>query len=331
MNNIKISFCIPTYNRSSLLSELIESIVSQVRTEHCHEIEICVSDNNSSDDTTLMVAEWQSRSAVRIVYSKSEVNVGPDLNYMRAVGLARGEYCWYFGSDDILAVGALEGMLSHLLDGADIYLCNRVACDIAMNRIDDEYWLVPTENSRRYDFANEVDFISYLSKATGVGALFSFLSSIVFRRERWNTIELDPSYIGSAYSHVYKLLKFRESGCNFIYLKDHFVLCRGGNDTFMDKGILRRIFLDYDGYLKLARDIFEVNGATYVSFLAVLRRHHPALRTLRSIVIRAERKEWKGLKATLINVGYNGMLCDLFWWISPFLRAAYFFKIATNR
>jgi abequosyltransferase len=331
MNNIKISFCIPTYNRSSLLSELIGSIVNQVRSERCHEIEICVSDNDSSDDTALMIAEWQARSAVRIVYSKSEVNVGPDLNYMRAVELASGEYCWYFGSDDILAVGALDGMLSNLLDGADIYLCNRVACDIAMNRIDDEYWLAPTENSKRYNFSDEIDLINYLNSAKDVGALFSFLSSIVFRRERWNAIELDPSYIGSAYSHVYKLLKFRESGCDFIYLKDHFVLCRGGNDTFMEKGILRRIFLDYDGYLKLARDIFEVNGVIYVSFLAVLRRHHPALRTLRSIVIRAEGKEWKGLKATLVNVGYNSMLCNLFWWASPFLRVAYFLKMATKR
>lgn len=331
MNNIKLSFCIPTYNRSIFLSELIGSIVTQVRAEFCHEIEICVSDNNSSDDTALMIAEWQAKSVVKIVYSKNEVNVGPDLNYMRAVELASGEYCWYFGSDDMLAVGALDGMLSHLFDGADIYLCNRVACDIAMNRIDAEYWLTPSENSKSYDFASEVDFISYLNKATGVGALFSFLSSIVFRREKWIKIELDSSYVGSAYSHVYKLIKFRESGCHFVYLKDHFVLCRGGNDTFMENGILRRIFLDYHGYLKLARDLFAVNSAIYVSFLAVLRRHHPAFRTLRSIVIRAECKEWKGLKATLVNVGYSSMLCDLFWWISPFLRAAYFFKMKTKR
>lgn len=331
MSDIKISFCIPTYNRSSLLSELIESIVSQVHAESCHQIEICVSDNASSDDTALMIAAWQAKTAVSIVYFKSEANVGPDLNYMRAVELASGEYCWYFGSDDILAAGALDGMFKNLSDNADIYLCNRVDCDIAMNRIGEEHWLVPGEGSHRYNFSNEEDFMNYLNKAKSIGALFSFLSSIIFRRKKWNAIELDVSYIGSAYSHVYKLLKFRESGCHFVYLKDHFVLCRGGNDTFMDAGVLKRIFLDYDGYLKLAKDLFEVDSAIYASFIAVLRRHHPSFRTMRSIVVRAEGNEWKKLKATLVNVGYSSALCDLFWWASPFLRAAYSLKMAATR
>lgn len=330
MNDIKISFCIPTYNRSLLLSELINSIVKQVKPQNIGKIEICISDNNSSDDTASMVTAWKTKTEISIVYFKSQVNMGPDRNYMRAVELANGEYCWYFGSDDMLAEGALDVMLNHLSGNSDIYLCNRVDCDFLMNRIKDECWLAPEENSNHYDFSDDVDFITYLNKANSVGALFSFLSSIVFRREKWNAIELDNSYIGTAYSHVYKILKFRESVCDFVYLKDHLVLCRGGNDSFMDAGVLKRIFLDYDGYLKLANDLFVIDSSIYISFIAVLRRHHPAFRTLRSIVIRTQKKDWKKLKGTLINVGYSSVLCDLFWLASPLLRAAYSLKMAVR-
>jgi abequosyltransferase len=63
----KISICIPTYNRARLLEEAIKSILSQT-TDISSEIEICVSDNCSTDNTELVIKKLQKKSKVRIVY-----------------------------------------------------------------------------------------------------------------------------------------------------------------------------------------------------------------------------------------------------------------------
>ncbi|HDO7716614.1 TPA: glycosyltransferase family 2 protein, partial [Yersinia enterocolitica] len=101
---MQISFCIPTYNRSELLSELIKSIVEQCNNRA--DIEICISDNASSDDTSEMIKDWTTRTHLPIIYKRNEINLGADKNILLAQTLASGKYCWFFGSDDKLFPGS---------------------------------------------------------------------------------------------------------------------------------------------------------------------------------------------------------------------------------
>jgi len=109
--NYKLSICIPTFNRSACLKELLDSIISQV--EINQPVEICISDNASTDDTAQLVELYRQKYAY-IVYSVAQQNAGFDRNLLRAVGLAQGEYCWLMGDDDKLESGAIKYILNTL-------------------------------------------------------------------------------------------------------------------------------------------------------------------------------------------------------------------------
>jgi glycosyltransferase involved in cell wall biosynthesis len=61
-----VSIIIPTYNRAKMLGLTIESFTGQDYPKELYEI--IISDNNSSDNTRDIVAEWQAKSPVPIKY-----------------------------------------------------------------------------------------------------------------------------------------------------------------------------------------------------------------------------------------------------------------------
>jgi len=64
--SIKLSICIPTYNRAAFLGEALDSVIRQATDE----VEIVVSDNASTDNTEALVREYQARFP-RIRYHKN--------------------------------------------------------------------------------------------------------------------------------------------------------------------------------------------------------------------------------------------------------------------
>jgi abequosyltransferase len=243
----KISFCIPTYNRADLLRVTVESIIRQ-----CPEnTEIVISDNASVDHTEEVIRDMQKRSPC-IRYHRNPENVGPSRNYLLAVELAEGEYCWLMGSDDILAEGAVARMLREIEAGHDIYLCNRMDCDYNMKPIGINCFLRNEIPDRVFDLGTDKGLLEYLSKARHLGALFSYLSSIVFMRERWSAVRMEDPFLDTAYSHTFMLFSFFERSCTLKYIKDPLVFCRLFNDSFLDGNPARRVNLDLDGYRMLA-------------------------------------------------------------------------------
>ena len=120
----RLSFCIPTYNRASYLRETLGYIIDQADDS----IEIVISDNASSDNTEEVVKEAKLRFP-NITYFRWPENMGADRNYLKTVELARGDYCWFMGSDDGIKKGALKKVLEELKDGHDIYVCSQYFCD----------------------------------------------------------------------------------------------------------------------------------------------------------------------------------------------------------
>lgn len=111
MNHPLLSLCIPTYNRSILLSDLLASIERDVQPFR-DAVEIVVSDNCSDDDTIDVVRAFQDRLDVR--YFRQERNIGQTANICFVPSLATGTYCWILGSDDLLVPGAIRELLTLL-------------------------------------------------------------------------------------------------------------------------------------------------------------------------------------------------------------------------
>ena len=103
---MKLSICIPTYNRAEFLPATLESIAAQATDE----IEIAVSDIASTDHTAAIVESYRERLG-RMRWFRSESNRGADANYLTAVEISTGEYCWILGSDDPIAPGAIAELL----------------------------------------------------------------------------------------------------------------------------------------------------------------------------------------------------------------------------
>jgi len=251
-------------------------------------IEICVSDNASTDNTDDVIDEFKNTyPLVRLVHSKNNENVGADRNYLRVVEIASGDYCWLFGSDDALVPGAICSIFQELQQfNYDIILSNRIECDIDLNQLRKQYWLDLNAGSCVYNFNDSSDITKYFQEARSLGALFSYLSSIVVNRASWNTIKFDESFIGTVYSHVYILLSLVLKGAILKYHVEPTVLCRGGNDSFIQKSLARRVVLDLHGYVLMADTLFGNDKVIYNFFLRVLKTEcaNSYFKSLRSIL-----------------------------------------------
>jgi len=106
-----LSICIPTFNRAKYLDRLLASI-SNASSELDGRFEVCISDNCSDDDTPSVVKRWKRN--LPITYSRNSGNIGFDANMVKVTKLARGDYIWFFGDDDVLADNALRGLVENL-------------------------------------------------------------------------------------------------------------------------------------------------------------------------------------------------------------------------
>ena len=314
MKQLDISICIPTYNRKKYLKYTINSILSQIDLVNINKIEICISDNCSTDGTTEYIKDIQIKSPIKISYRSNATNIGADANFLNAVEMAQGKYCWLMGSDDAATPGSINKLLQEIETSNDIYLCNRIDCDSELVPIFNRYWLDRNIGETCFNLNDQDQFELYSKKANSIGAFFSYLSSIIFKRSKWTSIKINKIFIGTAYSHVYMLLSFIKSGCNLKYIPDHLVLCRGGNDSFLlpgNGGGVDRIILDINGYSLLARTLFNDNKVFYFSLLRGLKKEHPEIKTIIMLRYLSDNVKWKDIKGCLHIDLYSQALVSL--------------------
>ena len=77
---IWITIGIPTYNGSSTIKSVLESIEVALQKIPKGEVEILVSDNCSTDNTSAIYEEYSRKSIIPIRYSKNKTNIGFDGN-----------------------------------------------------------------------------------------------------------------------------------------------------------------------------------------------------------------------------------------------------------
>jgi len=247
---IRLSICMPTYNFGAFIGETLESIVSQLEPG----VEIVVLDGGSQDDTTEVVNRF-TRAYPAVSYVRQPVRGGIDRDMSRSVELARGEYCWLFSSDDIMKPGALKRVLAELDSGQDLYLCGLTICDKRMTPIVDHN-VSSAPWGAVFQLADAADRQRYFAAAQTTTAFFSFMGALILRRSRWLDYTLDESYVGSCWAHVVRILRMIPDGLSVKFVGESLQFKRGGNDSFMDKGLVHRYALAIDGYHRIAADVF---------------------------------------------------------------------------
>jgi len=248
---IKLSICIPTYNRAKFIGAALESIVSQ----YSHEIEVVISDNASTDNTEEIVLSYQKRFE-RIRYVKLVENLGADRNFLNVIDLASGSYCWLLGSDDAIAPESISKIIP-LLGKADVYLIDRINSSFNTNeRPDSKESMLNAPAGKTFDCSRREELLEYFYAAKNIGSLFSFISAIIVNRKIWQSQPIVNELIGSNWIHVSKVFQMMKGGARINYIGQPLVINRTGNDSFFQSaGYTNRRLIDLD-FPRVARKVF---------------------------------------------------------------------------
>jgi abequosyltransferase len=253
-----LSICIPTHNgRRDNLKTTLESVFSEITSGIKDKVEICVSDNASTDGTDELVKEYQ-KCKPDLIYFKWDKNMGADNNFLKAVEISTGKYCLLLGSDDFLKTGALKRILRELQEGHDIYTFNRSDFDPNMKFAGNPTKLLKKSIKEKvFRFETKEDIIYYFDSLKNINGAFGYLSCQFFSRKAWDNVEFDRSFIGSAYSMAYILLSIMKTRSSLKYISDSLVASIVGHDSWSDSGVRKRVLIDLNGYKMLMEKIFS--------------------------------------------------------------------------
>ncbi|MBB6624099.1 glycosyltransferase family 2 protein [Clostridium gasigenes] len=250
--SFKLSICIPTYNRADLLSEAIKSVVDQANDN----IEIIISDNGSKDHTRDIVRHWQNIFS-NITYFRFEENQGFDINMLKSVDLATGDYCLILGDDDAINKNMVQVLLDRIKSNDDLYVISGYMCDEKMNKIAIRRGL-NLDNEKLFIVNNANDFSIYIDQVeSDLSFVFAFISSTIFLKRRWEEVEIPVDIKGSHYDHVYKLLKIVSNKARIRFLSGKYFLSRKSKNEFSCSNSYKHFYLDVTTYTKFIKEIFE--------------------------------------------------------------------------
>ena len=184
----KLSICIPTFNRCSHLSNCLNSIILNTNYNK-KDVQICVSDNCSTDETEAVVRHAQEK--IDIVYRKNKTNLGMSINFLNVINMADGKYAWIIGDDDLLMPNTFERLLK-IMDqnnGVNFFYINsfHLATEYVFEQhqpFDTKNLPIKMEEFSKWRGSGQMDFLELINPKIS----FDFLGGIflsVFNREKW--------------------------------------------------------------------------------------------------------------------------------------------------
>jgi len=187
MSNLKISICIPQYNRIEYLQINLQHIALQDYSD----IEVIVSDDASTDDTADEIAQLQKSYPFPLTYFKFEKNEGYDRNLRKSLELATGDYCFILGNDDALCDSGVITRLANFLTDSnfpDVGFCN------SADFIKKDDIQIRAQQTGIIGSGEKVALKFYSS--------FSFVAGLIFKKSAFNSVNT-AKLDGSIYVQIY--------------------------------------------------------------------------------------------------------------------------------
>lgn len=101
-----ISVCIPTYNRPRNLINCLNSLSLQTNSN----FEVCISDNCSTENIEQIISPYKKK--LNIKFNRNNENLGAALNFLKVASMAKNDFIWFLGDDDLLFPNAIDEMNS---------------------------------------------------------------------------------------------------------------------------------------------------------------------------------------------------------------------------
>jgi len=217
-----LSICIPTFNRLHYLEESLELLLPQAQE---FDVEVCVSNNCSSDGTAEYLAEKAS-SFTCLKYMVQKENIGLERNMVVSISMGLGCYILPIGDDEVLPEGSIFSILKELNEGVDLMILNGWYTDADLSPI-------------RLHLPLSLQGKSILSLSAGFGLLWDKMPPGSFLASR-DCFQSDcfERYLGTSHAYtgsVWDALaqKHRKEGkCKVTCMSEPTVLLRGGEKTW---------------------------------------------------------------------------------------------------
>ena len=185
---MKLSICIPTYNRASHLANCLNSII-RCSSVSSLPFQVCVSDNHSTDHTEDVIKHAQL--TIDIKYQRNETNIGMSRNFLQVVSMADGEFVWIIGDDDLLLPDSISRLNKIFIQHPNVDFIYVNSFHLKASHLN--HFPSP------FDIKNLPDHMERFSKCTHEGVMpffslidpnisFDFLGGIflsVFRKKNW--------------------------------------------------------------------------------------------------------------------------------------------------
>jgi glycosyltransferase involved in cell wall biosynthesis len=120
-NQPLVSIGMPVYNAEQFLKQALDSLLAQ----DYENFEIVISDNASVDATKEICEGYLGRDA-RIRYNRNPSNMGPHLNFLKALELSRGKYFMWAAHDDLWESSFISKLIAAFQKYDDVALA---CCD----------------------------------------------------------------------------------------------------------------------------------------------------------------------------------------------------------
>ena len=115
---MKLSICIPTFNRPDLLNNCLNSILIAKKYFTKFRFEVCISDNSNNFQSKSIINFYKKK--ISLIYKKNKKNIGYIKNYVKVVKMAKGEFVWVIGDDEILKPNTFKILSENFKKNTDI-------------------------------------------------------------------------------------------------------------------------------------------------------------------------------------------------------------------
>jgi glycosyltransferase involved in cell wall biosynthesis len=281
---LRLSVCIPTHQgRAAVLKEAIDSILLQLTPALREQVQVCVSDNASEDETQALMERYLSENPGLFVYLRHSVNRGLVGNLLALVGAAQGDYCWLFSSDDRMAQHGLSEVLAVLSQNpmlagltVDLSYYDRSMAQCIKEGMPAR--LLPNHPERRQVFTSPAQIYREC------GSVMGSLSLQVFDRKLW--LEAAEE-VGEAkcvtfryFLYLYLFGRMVKKRPAWLWLPEKLVQSRTDNDTLTQD--LNRNALKYQ--TTVMEELHRIWGSLF----------HPASATCQALMRANFRSFWNG-------------------------------------
>ncbi|MDO8554707.1 MAG: glycosyltransferase family 2 protein [Candidatus Micrarchaeota archaeon] len=300
----QLSVCIPTFNRKNKLKLVVDSICSQVSGIE-NEVEICISDNASTDGTSDYLDEVKKNSPIGIIINRNKKNLGMDANILNAFNLATGRYMWLLGDDDQVVKGTLKKLIDFLKEIKDD--------NIAL------VYLKVYGNSKNTISSGEPNWITSEEMVTRPN---HFMSTDVIQRKVFN--ELDKKMVakglstGYIHAWIIRLMGVRSPEVKGLHFEIPVVL---GENSYTNASLVQQLrfskvmFSIYSMFFfgNLMLPIFRKKYSIFFIKKILLSMSFPFFEMLCERVFRPVTKEFPDLRIFINIFGISGILLYIYY------------------